>query len=785
MEIKYKIHIISDLKHEKMEIQTYAELIYAMEGHAEIIIYDQSYILRKNEYILINFANRYSLSASDDAVLAVLDIDYPSLLQVTGKNWWQFNCNTLLDTTRSHYNLKYYFSKMLRAHLLKDRQLEEKSAFYGVIDVLITEYSLKQPATRKLLENTKMDRVLLYLNMHYKEKITLEDICKKFFYANSTFSRNFKQQTGTNFIQYLNELRIHSAVSELMATDHSVTEIALDNGFSDTAVFNKVFKKIIGIAPLQYKRKTLEKQNLRQSVNETIIKNVENRFINEVQLNLNSNENKLYEEITMNAQADVPVEKIWTKAVGVKNASLLLSATYQEQIKILSERMHIKYLRIGGIFSKSMHIRDEKEKLNFRHIDDILDYCINNNFIPILEISGMRQTVIDDDHELVCMENQSDFFADYDDYAIFIKKFFEHISFRFISGAERIHEWIWELDYDRKTFSWEDYVKQFQLVYERIKKWNCKIGGYGVFLGCPEWDELEQFVKMECCPDFVSVSAYPYEVRKKNQGIIYYERSIDKKFFKNNILKIKNFLNQIGYSEMPVWITRWNSSLVEKNVFNDSFAKAAFIMDVVSDLTGLVEIAIYDSVSDLDIDSHDDQNHVFIGAPGLLSKDGLEKPSAVVLTDLSFLGNRLIQKGNHHFFTSFQKNHLMGMCYNHMNFNLNYYQKPEKMLEEDSLPYIYENQDSLEQKIEISNLANGIYRVKYGLISKKGSVLSKYRKMCNNVLPDIGDLKILKSRGYVEVMTLERKVIDGKMNITVNLKSNETVFLNIIPTYLE
>ena len=57
--------------------------------------------------------------------------------------------------------------------------------------------------------------------------------------------------------------------------------------------------------------------------------------------------------------------------------------------------------------------------------------------------------------------------------------------------------------------------------------------------------------------------------------------------------------------------------------------------------------------------------------------------------------------------------------------------------------------------------------------------------MYNNVLPDMGDLRILKSSGYVEVTTLERKVIDGKMNITVNLKSNETVFLNIIPTYLE
>lgn len=88
---------------------------------------------------------------------------------------------------------------------------------------------------------------------HYSEKITLEDMAQQLFIHPAYFSSIFKKETGQNFIDYVNEVRVRKAVELLKNKDSKIKEISIAVGFQNHSYFNKVFKKVIGVKPLEFR----------------------------------------------------------------------------------------------------------------------------------------------------------------------------------------------------------------------------------------------------------------------------------------------------------------------------------------------------------------------------------------------------------------------------------------------------------------------------------------------------------------------------------------------------
>ncbi len=96
-------------------------------------------------------------------------------------------------------------------------------------------------------------RTIQYLGAHYREKITLEDVAQQAYLSPTYFSRVFKEEMGESFTAYLNRLRIEKS-KELLRHKHiRLTDIAFLVGFEDQSYFTKVFKKLVGMPPLQYR----------------------------------------------------------------------------------------------------------------------------------------------------------------------------------------------------------------------------------------------------------------------------------------------------------------------------------------------------------------------------------------------------------------------------------------------------------------------------------------------------------------------------------------------------
>ena len=102
----------------------------------------------------------------------------------------------------------------------------------------------------------KMDISLVksFLDEHYSEKLSLESVASHFFIDKHYLARLFKEQYGVTLVTYLQQVRITHAKRMLRFTDKSIEEIGLECGIGELNYFSRVFKKLEGVSPSEFRR---------------------------------------------------------------------------------------------------------------------------------------------------------------------------------------------------------------------------------------------------------------------------------------------------------------------------------------------------------------------------------------------------------------------------------------------------------------------------------------------------------------------------------------------------
>jgi len=121
-----------------------------------------------------------------------------------------------------------------------------KTVFLQIIDI---RYSMADK-TIQLIHSAKN-----YVNANYEDcnlslNVTAENIGVSANYLSTIFSK----ESGETFIEYLNNIRIKSAMAMLKSTNLRVAEISDKVGYNDPRYFSKIFKKVIGLSPQEYKK---------------------------------------------------------------------------------------------------------------------------------------------------------------------------------------------------------------------------------------------------------------------------------------------------------------------------------------------------------------------------------------------------------------------------------------------------------------------------------------------------------------------------------------------------
>lgn len=113
------------------------------------------------------------------------------------------------------------------------------------------------PATGQLPKSNNIRLAVEYIQLHYSEQLSLEQVASQVYLNPDYFSRAFRQETGQTFINYLTDIRLEHSVQLLENTALRVQSIAQKVGYYNASYFSTTFKKKYGMSPYDYRRNNI------------------------------------------------------------------------------------------------------------------------------------------------------------------------------------------------------------------------------------------------------------------------------------------------------------------------------------------------------------------------------------------------------------------------------------------------------------------------------------------------------------------------------------------------
>jgi YesN/AraC family two-component response regulator len=143
--------------------------------------------------------------------------------------------------------------RMLKEYEDKDMGYQEILRGQIIELLILTMRKIRLPDTESV-DNSMVRHIIKHVQKHYAEKLSLVELTQKYNYSLSYTSSIFKQETGYNFQEYVQTVRIKESCRLLLNTTKLVSEIAEAVGYVDTKFFNEIFKRQLGVTPRQYRK---------------------------------------------------------------------------------------------------------------------------------------------------------------------------------------------------------------------------------------------------------------------------------------------------------------------------------------------------------------------------------------------------------------------------------------------------------------------------------------------------------------------------------------------------
>ena len=100
-----------------------------------------------------------------------------------------------------------------------------------------------------------LQQMISFIQNHYKEKISLAEICRTGNVGKTTCSTIFMKYTNQTPIEYLTDYRLRKGIDLMASTDMALSEISYEIGFSGASYFAETFRKRFGCSPGEYRKK--------------------------------------------------------------------------------------------------------------------------------------------------------------------------------------------------------------------------------------------------------------------------------------------------------------------------------------------------------------------------------------------------------------------------------------------------------------------------------------------------------------------------------------------------
>lgn len=180
-------------------------------------------------------------------------------------NWLALNCRGDMDRIKSrliellfvlHRSIPYVMNedeasaqRYLNGMLKIQSSSEMMLSFQNQLKRMINAIAVKRQNDLSGL----VPKVIKYIEENYHKNISLDDAAKEINLSYHYFSKLFKESVGKSFVDYLTELRIEKSKELLQDAAISIKEICYRTGYSDPNYYCKIFKKVTGMTPTEYR----------------------------------------------------------------------------------------------------------------------------------------------------------------------------------------------------------------------------------------------------------------------------------------------------------------------------------------------------------------------------------------------------------------------------------------------------------------------------------------------------------------------------------------------------
>ncbi len=247
---------------------TALEIIVPVENWYDAVIAETTYHLMPGDILIIPSGELHSLKAPRTGTRYVFLLDISSVAKLHGFASLQSIMDGPLYITRTTYphiyDDIYHILLQMRNEYYSRNEFAELAIFSLLLNLFVklgndrVNCRTLFPSTRPYKQKeyvSKFNDVMEYIDAHYMENFTLEDVAYATGFSKYHFSRLFKQYTGYSFCSYICRRRIKVAEDLLEQPDLSITEIAMQSGFPSISTFNRVFRQQKNCSPSEYREK--------------------------------------------------------------------------------------------------------------------------------------------------------------------------------------------------------------------------------------------------------------------------------------------------------------------------------------------------------------------------------------------------------------------------------------------------------------------------------------------------------------------------------------------------
>ena len=508
-------------------------------------------------------------------------------------------------------------------------------------------------------------------------------------------------------------------------------------------------------------------------------------------------------DLDMNKIKWTDSKKGWKFCVGSGNAKLALQSDYQAQLKYVHEELGFKRVRFHGLFNDGLcvvreiddifNIQNTNSKIreySFQQIAKVLDAVIETGVQPFIELGMMPRVLARDEVTLFKYKDYVSPPKEMEEWNELIKRFINFIIDRY--GIEEVKEWYFEVwnEPDVKNF-WsgtkEEYFELYKNTAITIKSICSDLMVGGPSTAKTRWiDEFYEYCSNNNVPvDFITTHQYPGDalghsfdrskhaekvknaVAKDSESILDVTRKIlcneekiksyPSNLLVNNAIRAKN-----EAKELPLYYTEWNTTSICVAPHNDTHMSAAYIVKTCLEADEIIDGSSFWTFSDI-FEELAYFTDPFNGAFGLLTIDGIEKPSFYAFKFLNDLGD---------------KKYTIKSSDDHIHISM--YKKSDK-IQIIITNHHFDMSDSSEEEYEFEFLnLGGISNIVEKRINETDS--NSYSKWLNMGMPKpLKKLEVAEIRESARPKNYECNIIRYKNTIRLKgkIKSNETKLITL------